>query len=439
VIIPALNARGFLQTTLQALAASTLLPHEVVVVNDGSTDGSGEVAESYGAKVFTMERQSGPARARNAGARVATGEILFFLDADVCVHPDTVLEVATAFTDPVLDAMIGSYDDDPASSDFLSQYKNLMHCFVHQTGREEASTFWSGCGAIRRAIFLKFSGFDEGYKRPQIEDIELGYRLTQARRRIVLNHNLRVKHLKRWSFWGLIKSDILDRGIPWTELILRDQRMPNDLNLHLSARVSIALVYLMLGMALALAIHWGGYFLAPLFALLFFLLSRYWVDGSSTRPRAAVAVVVGGKFSIAWLCLRYHMLALIPPVLLSVPALLLWHRYGGPRSYPPVLARLAAVSCLLLGLAAIVFYLPSSPLLLGFTVTLLAVVILNSQFYVFLAGKRGRLFALAALPFHLLYYFYNGLSFAIGLCRWTWKLIFSSKPPSHVAADYEKR
>ncbi len=70
------------------------------------------------------------------------------------------------------------------------------------------------------------SGFDASYKRPAIEDIELGYRLRHAGRRILLDRDLRVKHLKKWTFWGLLKTDVLDRGIPWTELILRDQRCP---------------------------------------------------------------------------------------------------------------------------------------------------------------------------------------------------------------------
>ncbi len=64
----------------------------------------------------------------------------------------------------------------------------------------------------------------------------------------MLDRDLRVKHLKKWTFWGLLKTDVLDRGIPWTELILRDQRMPNDLNLQISQRVSIGLVYLDAGL-----------------------------------------------------------------------------------------------------------------------------------------------------------------------------------------------
>src|SRR4029077_8557446 len=124
-----------------------------------------------------------------------------------------------------------------------------MHCYVHHNSRREACTFWSGCGAIRKAVFLEISGFDESYDRPAIEDIELGYRLNSAGKKLLLDTSMLVKHLKRWSFFGLIKTDIMDRGIPWTELILRDRKLPNDLNLQLSQRVSVALMFPLMLMA----------------------------------------------------------------------------------------------------------------------------------------------------------------------------------------------
>jgi hypothetical protein len=61
-------------------------------------------------------------------------------------------------------------------------------------------------------------------------------------------------------------------------------------------------------------------------------------------------------------------------------------------------------------------------------------VILNNQFYVFLAGKRGSLFALAAIPFHLLYHFYNGISFAVGTAR---RILTSLRRPT--LPHYEER
>ncbi len=62
-----------------------------------------------------------------------------------------------------------------------------MHHYVHQQGSEDASTFWSGFGVIKRKLFLKLGGFDiKRYSRPCIEDIDLGYRLKQTGAKIHL-------------------------------------------------------------------------------------------------------------------------------------------------------------------------------------------------------------------------------------------------------------
>lgn len=219
-------------------------PDRIIVVADGGTDGSVQLAEKMGARVLNIPGPRGPASARNFGARHAQGEILFFIDADVTVAPEALQRIQAAFQrDASLAALMGSYDDAPAETNFLSQYRNLLHHYVHQTGHEEASTFWGACGAIRRDIFLKMGGFDENYRRPCIEDIELGYRLKRAGYRIRLEKALQVKHLKRWGIVSLVKTDFFQRALPWTELILRDRRFVNDLNLKLSHRASVILTF----------------------------------------------------------------------------------------------------------------------------------------------------------------------------------------------------
>jgi glycosyltransferase involved in cell wall biosynthesis len=418
IVIPVYNAENHLRQSLAHLRASTQQPLEVIVVDDASTDRSVQVARDFGARVISAPRRQGPASARNLGAQLATGDVLYFLDADVCVYPNTLERVSRSFfEDPALDALIGSYDDDPSSQDFLSQYRNLMHCFVHQTGRREASTFWSGCGAVRREVFLQCSGFDERYHRPAIEDIELGYRMAAEGRKLILDPDLQVKHLKRWTFWNLVKTDVLDRGIPWTELILRDQQMANDLNLQLSQRVSVALVYLLLGLAAICAILLGGYFLTPLFAVLFILLGRYWMDGS-TRPRSATILMTAGLFSVVALAYKYDMTGIIPPLLLSFLLLFLRHRYSQGQKSRRKWVSLTLGSFVGLSILVTLTYLPTNRWIFGLFVVLIGLVLLNNQFYLFLAAKRGRLFAVAAIPFHLLYHFYNGVSFTVGLCRW---------------------
>ena len=244
VVVPVRNDPGHLRSCLEALAASRGADDEVIVVDDASTDESPAVAAALGARVLRLERRAGPAAARNRGAEAARGQHLFFVDADVVVHPETVDQVAAAFAaDPTVDALFGSYDRRPGAGNFLSQYKNLFHHFVHQQGSGEASTFWSGCGAIKRSVFLEMGGFDTSYARPCIEDIELGARLRRAGRRIVLRKEIQASHLKRWTLPGIVKSDVWDRGVPWTELILREGRLPDDLNLKLSQRLSTVLAY----------------------------------------------------------------------------------------------------------------------------------------------------------------------------------------------------
>src|SRR5690606_36511625 len=133
-----------------ALFASDYASFEVLVVNDGSTDDGPEIAAERGARVISTPRRSGPGAARNHAAEVAAGEILLFVDADVVVKHNTLRKFAENVAEqPEISAIFGSYDDEPAEQNFLAQYKNLQHHFVHQTSGKDASTFWSGLGAIR--------------------------------------------------------------------------------------------------------------------------------------------------------------------------------------------------------------------------------------------------------------------------------------------------
>lgn len=247
VIVPVYNAGPFLDRCLQSLAASGFRDYECIVVDDASTDDTRAVARRFDARLLALDANGGPARARNRGAESAQGEILVFIDSDVCVHPETLGRLDAHFdAHPAVDAVIGSYDDTPADQGFVSQYKNLFHHYVHQRSRPEARTFWAGCGAIRRQVFLEVGGFDESYRRPSIEDIELGYRLRANGHQIDLDPQIQVTHLKRWTFWGLLRTDLRDRGIPWFLLMLRHRTMPSDLNVTVAHRVSVALVFTML-------------------------------------------------------------------------------------------------------------------------------------------------------------------------------------------------
>ncbi len=257
VIVPVYNSAADLKHCLAALAASTYDDFDVLIVDDGSTEPIKPLVDEHDFGYMRIDGPSGPARARNHGATRVSGTHLVFIDADVCVHPDTLDKVAKAFAaDASIDAVIGSYDEAPAKPNFLSQYKNLFHHYVHQQSDGRISTFWSGCGAMKRELFLSVGGFDEKrYRRPAIEDIELGTWLTAAGHHIVLDKSIKVKHLKRWTLWNLLKTDVFDRGVPWTRLMFRAGELANTLNVTPAQRFSVAVAYLAPAVLLA-AIWW---------------------------------------------------------------------------------------------------------------------------------------------------------------------------------------
>ena len=244
VVIPVRNGGDSFVKCLESVSRTLPPPGEVIVVVDGGEDNSWSVAQRSMAKVIREPVPGGPAKARNRGSREATGKILLFIDADVTVPSSLIGRVAEIFErDPDLSAVIGSYDDDPEATNFFSMYKNLLHHFTHQNSNSRASTFWGACGAIRREVFLAVGGFDESYSKPSIEDIELGYRLTRVGHKIRLEKSLQIKHLKRWGFCSLLRSDFFCRALPWTRLILRDGRFIEDLNLQISSRICVFASY----------------------------------------------------------------------------------------------------------------------------------------------------------------------------------------------------
>jgi glycosyltransferase involved in cell wall biosynthesis len=88
-IIPVYNGEQFLREAIDSVLAQSYRPIEVIVVDDGSTDGTASVARSYGHKVkYLWQVNSGPAVARNLGISTAKGEYIAFLDADDLWHPE---------------------------------------------------------------------------------------------------------------------------------------------------------------------------------------------------------------------------------------------------------------------------------------------------------------------------------------------------------------
>jgi GT2 family glycosyltransferase len=306
IIVPVYNSPKALRQCLSALQRSAGPSAEVIVVDDASTDDTGAVAAAMGVRVLRLTNNSGPGAARNYGARHARGDVLLFVDADVVVAPDVVGRVAEVLDKHAdVAAVFGSYDNRPPAKGVVSQYRNLLHHFVHQDGNPEASTFWAGCGAIRRTVFEDIGGFDEKrFPRPSIEDIELGYRLRRAGYRILLDKGLQGTHLKKWTLGSVVWSDITCRAVPWSRLIIESKTAPDDLNLRGAQRLSVALVCLATALLPVAAVR---------------------LEGLAAVTVAVVAVVVLNRGLFTF----FYQQRGLPFAAACVPLHLLYYLYGG--------------------------------------------------------------------------------------------------------------
>lgn len=187
---------------LESVAAQRFRPLEVIVVDDGSTDGTAETLSEF--KDITLYRQEnrGPAAARNTGAKMAKGDYIAFLDSDDVWSPwslEAISKLLEMHNHPSL--LFASFED-------FSSGANPKHNYVAPSGAKFEDFLASapfGCFAgagmmvVRREVFLTVGGFDE--TRVNAEDHDLAMRLgtapgfVQIRRPTIVRHRVHENNL----------------------------------------------------------------------------------------------------------------------------------------------------------------------------------------------------------------------------------------------------
>ncbi|OGW72370.1 MAG: hypothetical protein A2Y02_00880 [Omnitrophica bacterium GWA2_52_12] len=208
VIIPARNASHTLAETLDAVFRSTLQPHKTIVVNDGSQDDTAALAMAFPCEVIHVNLGQGPMQARFAGADLADQDILIFVDADVRVKPGTFKRILQDFNDPEIDAVTGLLAASPKleHDNFFTAFKNEYMNYVFQKQSSRSRFLYGSICAIRRERLIRFIPIASPFGS-LVSDSELGFRLRANGRRILLDHQLEVEHLKRYSLASLLAND----------------------------------------------------------------------------------------------------------------------------------------------------------------------------------------------------------------------------------------
>lgn len=213
MIIPAHNAARFLPETLEALAGNDLRNTEVILVDDASSDSTVEVALRFEAslslRVVTSTSQSGPAGARNLGAREASCPYLLFLDADVLLPSQALFWIRETFDlyshREDVAGVLGAYSEEAPDGGFLTNFKNLSTTYLYRITETQSPFLHTAVFAVKREILELAGGFD--IRLDRAEDFMLGVKLGSRGYRFIIDRRIEACHLKEYSLRDILIED----------------------------------------------------------------------------------------------------------------------------------------------------------------------------------------------------------------------------------------
>lgn len=182
VIVPAYQAAEVIGACVQALARQTVerARYEILVVDDGSTDTTGDAARAAGADRVWRVAHGGPAAARNAGIAAAQGEIVLFTDADCEPSTEWMARMVAPLADPQVMGVKGAYRTRQASLMARLVQLEFEFRYARMAGLPRIDFVDTYAAAYRRALLVEYGGFDTAFPIPSAEDVDLSFRLAQA-------------------------------------------------------------------------------------------------------------------------------------------------------------------------------------------------------------------------------------------------------------------
>jgi glycosyltransferase involved in cell wall biosynthesis len=273
VIVPNYNGARSLPLCLAAIQQQTYAPLEIMLVDDCSTDDSAAIARAAGIAVEHTAVNGGAAAARNRGASLARGEVLFFVDSDTALAPDAVANaLALLATDPRIGAVCGIDEPEPLTRDsWVKEYRTLQHHYWTMDTEGEISFLLSVMFAIRADVFAQVGPFNARLR--YTEEVDYGHRLTQ--RYLLLSTSSvhgRLDHDRK--LWPLLRK-LFHRGRLRIPLYAQRRRFATGYETSTRAWASVAAL---LGLA-ALPLP--------------FLLGAAWAAGPALLLAASVACDAG--------------------------------------------------------------------------------------------------------------------------------------------------
>lgn len=212
VIVPYYNRIDVIEDCFTSIFNSNYKKFEVIAVDDNSSDNSSAIVKSFPLNLVSLKENVGAGRCRNAGAKIAKGEILVFVDSDVLIRKDALKLVVEDFDKlSQISVVQGIYSKECQYKNFVNKYSNLhYHFYGMQIKKEYISSVASYFMAIKKDIFCEAGGFDEDINTAKLaaEDQLLGYNLNRLNFKIYLDKRILVEHRKNYSLAPYLIHDI---------------------------------------------------------------------------------------------------------------------------------------------------------------------------------------------------------------------------------------
>lgn len=227
VVVPAYHAGNTLRVCLEAIINSRNVANLEIVVadNGGNKNDDYPQFKQYPVKRVLCQEVASAAYTRNYGAAKFKNGVLVFIDADVEIEKDTIVNLIDPIQKGDAEATLGNYTSTNIEDlNFFQQYKQLYISKVYDRNNGFIENdFWTAICAVRADVFHQIGGFDSSYKGSGGEDTEFGIRLSQKKLRILSLPNAKGKHLRYFDALELIKND-LRKGISTMLLYLERGR-----------------------------------------------------------------------------------------------------------------------------------------------------------------------------------------------------------------------
>ncbi|MBF0318353.1 MAG: glycosyltransferase [Nitrospirae bacterium] len=314
VIVPAYNAENTISLCIYALLRQSCPQemYEIIIIDDGSTDRTGEIAASYPVRYY-RKPNGGPASARNMGAQKAQGGIILFTDSDCAPEESWIEEMLRPFADTNVSAVKGAYRTNQRQLTARFAQVEFEERFDLLRKSESIDMVDTYAAAFRKDVFTGAGGFDESFPVANNEDTDLSYKLSAAGHKMVFNGNAIVYHLNHPASvlrYGRIK---FQRGF-WRMVVykrypgkmVKDTYTPQSLKIQIMALFGSVSLFV-----LSAFIHTVAY--AALLLLIMFLLSTARFSLFAFKQDKAIGILspffIALRASSIGLGVLYYMIA----------------------------------------------------------------------------------------------------------------------------------